>query len=170
MGSSTTGWCSSKDCSESGPTTCGPTALKSSRNYQEDSKEPDQEVNFWVVSLLSRIKSPVATTWVHLRCIKAFITHNLNIRWRWNLRYLASLAESQKSAEANGCKLQVTKLLIINGPLAHRGLSNSTCLISLRVTSGALLEHFQWGLMYSVQWEMLPNSSFHHTSTTTLPN
>ena len=39
---------------------------------------------------------------------------------------------------------------IYNGQVACRGLSNTTLLISLNVTSGALLELFRWSLMYSV--------------------
>ena len=42
----------------------------------------------------------------------------------------------------------------LNGQLAHRDLSITRFLISLDATSGTLMQHFHWHLMFSVQWEM----------------
>ena len=53
--------------------TSGPAALKSSGNGPEDSKELNQKVIIRVVLILSRLKSPKATTRVHLRHVEVLI-------------------------------------------------------------------------------------------------
>ena len=50
-----------------------------------------------------------------------------------------------------------------NGPLARRGLRNTMLLISFDVTSGALVQHFRWPLMYSF------NGKCSHFQTSIIP-
>ena len=55
-------------------------------------------------------------------------------------------------------RLEVTTKISLHvmsiGQLARRGLTNTMFLTGLDGTSSALLQHFQWHLVYSVQWEI----------------
>ena len=83
------------------------------------------------------LQTTVYYTHIHLRLVKVFITHKLNIIRKWNkhVDWSTTPAESQKALEAHGCKHWVTNLSIVLHALstctAHRNFKNSCVQIFL---------------------------------------
>ena len=122
-----------------------------SRDSRFHSKNNTSELRFLVSSALSVLKGDSTNSQISLLLSTAapYFTSKEKFLARKN-RVIRTAQKGQKQGvDQKPNALTFLFTLSCNGPLARRGLSNTIFLISLHVTSGALLEHFRWRPLYN---------------------